>query len=65
MAGCMLFVFGALGEFVVVKVLDVQYQLCLNRVPKGLPMVSRTLRTQEMPLASGGQLTFTSKSIGR
>lgn len=39
----MLFVFGALGEFVVVKVLDVQYQLCLNRVPKGLPMVSRTL----------------------
>lgn len=40
MAGCMLFVFGALGEFVVVKVLDVQYQLQVNRIPKGLPMVS-------------------------
>ncbi|XP_031849053.1 glycine receptor subunit alpha alkaliphile isoform X2 [Nomia melanderi] len=27
MAGCMMFVFAALGEFVVVKVLDLQYQL--------------------------------------
>jgi len=26
MAGCMVFVFAALGEFVVVKVLDVHYQ---------------------------------------
>lgn len=40
MAGCMLFVFGALGEFVVVKVLDVQYQLQVKCAPKGLPMVS-------------------------
>lgn len=40
MAGCMVFVFAALGEFVVVKVLDVQYQYQMNRVPKALPMVS-------------------------
>ncbi|XP_050067259.1 glycine receptor subunit alpha-4 isoform X1 [Anopheles maculipalpis] len=38
MAGCMLFVFSALGEFVVVKVLDVQYQYQVNKVPKVLPM---------------------------
>lgn len=35
----MIFVFAALGEFVVVKVLDVQYQYQINRVPKVLPMV--------------------------
>lgn len=40
MAGCMVFVFAALGEFVVVKVLDVQYQYQINRLPKVLPMVS-------------------------
>lgn len=40
MAGCMLFVFAALGEFVVVKVSDVQYQYQVNRVPK-VPMVSK------------------------
>lgn len=40
MAGCMIFVFAALGEFVVVKVLDVQYQYQTNRVPKMLPMVN-------------------------
>lgn len=40
MAGCMIFVFAALGEFVVVKVLDVQYQYQINRVPKVLPMVN-------------------------
>jgi hypothetical protein len=34
----MLFVFSALGEFVVVKVLDVQYQYQVNKVPKVLPM---------------------------
>lgn len=39
MAGCMLFVFAAFVEFVVVKVLDVQYQYQINRVPK-VPMVS-------------------------
>lgn len=39
MAGCMIFVFAALGEFVVVKVLDVQYQYQMSRVPKALPMV--------------------------
>lgn len=42
MAGCMIFVFAALGEFVVVKVLDVQYQYQINRVPKVLPMVKFT-----------------------
>lgn len=40
MAGCMIFVFAALGEFVVVKVLDVQYQYQINRIPKVLPMVN-------------------------
>lgn len=40
MAGCMVFVFAALGEFVVVKVLDVQYQFQITRVPKVIPMVS-------------------------
>lgn len=40
MAGCMVFVFAALGEFVVVKVLDVQYQYQINKIPKVLPMVS-------------------------
>jgi len=39
MAGCMLSVFAALAEFVVVKVLDVQYQYQVNRIPKVLPMV--------------------------
>ncbi|XP_058459368.1 glycine receptor subunit alpha-2 isoform X1 [Malaya genurostris] len=38
MAGCMMFVFSALAEFVVVKVLDVQYQYQVNKVPKVLPM---------------------------
>ncbi|SPP74164.1 glycine receptor subunit alpha-2 isoform X5 [Drosophila guanche] len=38
MAGCMLSVFAALAEFVVVKVLDVQYQYQVNRIPKVLPM---------------------------
>lgn len=40
MAGCMVSVFAALAEFVVVKVLDVQYQYQVNRIPKVLPMVS-------------------------
>lgn len=40
MAGCMVSVFAALAEFVVVKVLDVQYQYQVNKVPKTLPMVS-------------------------
>lgn len=39
MAGCMMFVFAALGEFVVVKVLDVQYQLQITKMPKIIPMV--------------------------
>nr|XP_032292644.1 glycine receptor subunit alpha-2 isoform X2 [Drosophila virilis] len=34
MAGCMVSVFAALAEFVVVKVLDVQYQYQVNRIPK-------------------------------
>ncbi|PNF21536.1 hypothetical protein B7P43_G12716 [Cryptotermes secundus] len=41
MAGCMVFVFAALGEFAVVKVLDVRYQLQKNArvasVPRILP----------------------------
>ncbi|XP_073848665.1 glycine receptor subunit alpha alkaliphile isoform X2 [Musca autumnalis] len=40
MAGCMVSVFAALAEFVVVKVLDVQYQYQVNKVPKTLPMTS-------------------------
>jgi hypothetical protein len=44
MAGCMVFVFAALGEFVVVKVLDVRYQLQnsarIASVPRMLPMVN-------------------------
>lgn len=47
MAGCMIFVFAALGEFVVVKVLDVQYQYQINRVPKVLPMVKELLCSYE------------------
>nr|CAD7581124.1 unnamed protein product [Timema californicum] len=42
MAGCMVFVFAALGEFVVVKVLDVRYQLDKDTrvatLPRILPM---------------------------
>lgn len=38
MAGCMVSVFAALAEFVVVKVLEVQYQYQINKVPKVLPM---------------------------
>ncbi|KDR22803.1 glycine receptor subunit alpha-1 [Zootermopsis nevadensis] len=42
MAGCMVFVFAALGEFAVVKVLDVRYQSQKNErvtsVPRILPM---------------------------
>lgn len=36
MAGCMVFVFAALAEFVVVKVLDVQYQQQIKQTPKPL-----------------------------
>lgn len=43
MAGCMMFVFAALGEFVVVKVLDVQYQYQLTIAPKIVPIVSNKL----------------------
>lgn len=42
MAGCMMFVFAALGEFVVVKVLDVQYQYQLTITPKIVPIVRFT-----------------------
>jgi hypothetical protein len=48
MAGCMVFVFAALGEFVIVKVLDVRYQLQKNAriasVPRMLPMVNTALQ---------------------
>lgn len=40
MAGCMVFVFAALGEFVVVKVLDVQYQYQLTK-PATKPLQMR------------------------
>lgn len=49
MAGCMVFVFAALGEFVVVKVLDVQYQYQVNRIPKVLPMVRAKQYITETP----------------
>lgn len=39
MAGCMVFVFAALGEFVVVKVLDVQYQLNKKKSQDGIPRI--------------------------
>jgi hypothetical protein len=46
MAGCMVFVFAALGEFAVVKVLDVRYQSQkkerVTSVPRILPMVNST-----------------------
>lgn len=38
MAGCMVSVFAALAEFVVVKVLEVQYQHQINKLPKVHPM---------------------------
>ncbi|XP_048481063.1 glycine receptor subunit alpha-4 isoform X3 [Plutella xylostella] len=39
MAGCMMFVFAALAEFVVVKVLDKQYQLNKTRAQDSLPRI--------------------------
>ncbi|GBP40618.1 Glycine receptor subunit alpha-2 [Eumeta japonica] len=39
MAGCMMFVFAALGEFVVVKVLDKQYQLNKNKAQESMPRI--------------------------
>ncbi|XP_037914772.1 glycine receptor subunit alpha-2 isoform X2 [Hermetia illucens] len=49
MAGCMVFVFAALGEFVVVKVLDVQYQYQVNRIPKVLPMRISAMEKGQCP----------------
>lgn len=43
MAGCMMFVFAALGEFVVVKVLDLRYQL---QCDLQTPMMSRHYATR-------------------
>ncbi|XP_059620893.1 glycine receptor subunit alphaZ1 [Phlebotomus argentipes] len=59
MAGCMMFVFSALGEFVVVKVLDVQYQYQANRMPKVIPMrISAMEKGQCQTVANweGGQV---------
>ena len=39
MAGCMVFVFAALAEFVVVKVLDVQYQQQIKQTPLKPPIL--------------------------
>ncbi|XP_045763116.1 glycine receptor subunit alpha-1 isoform X2 [Maniola jurtina] len=39
MAGCMMFVFAALGEFVVVKVLDKQYQMNKSKTQESLPRI--------------------------
>lgn len=48
MAGCMVFVFAALGEFAIVKVLDVRYQLQkkarVASVPRVLPTVNIVLQ---------------------
>uniref|UniRef100_A0A336KPW9 CSON013791 protein n=1 Tax=Culicoides sonorensis TaxID=179676 RepID=A0A336KPW9_CULSO len=50
MAGCMVFVFAALGEFVVVKVLDVQYQFQVNRMPKvPIPMRISAMEKGQCP----------------
>jgi hypothetical protein len=55
MAGCMVFVFAALGEFAVVKVLDVRYQLQKNArvasVPRVLPMVSTESQTSSASIS--------------
>ncbi|XP_046748427.1 glycine receptor subunit alpha-4 isoform X1 [Diprion similis] len=42
MAGCMVFVFAALGEFVVVKVLDLRYQVEIDTQASNLPRVLPT-----------------------
>lgn len=47
MAGCMVFVFAALAEFVVVKVLDVQYQQQIKQTPKP-PILPLRLTTHTM-----------------
>ncbi|CAG9562920.1 unnamed protein product [Danaus chrysippus] len=39
MAGCMMFVFAALGEFVVVKVLDKQYQMNKTKAQESMPRI--------------------------
>ncbi|XP_050681626.1 glycine receptor subunit alpha-1 isoform X2 [Leptidea sinapis] len=39
MAGCMMFVFSALGEFVVVKVLDKQYQMNKSKSQEACPRI--------------------------
>ncbi|XP_045492202.1 glycine receptor subunit alpha-1 isoform X1 [Colias croceus] len=39
MAGCMMFVFSALGEFVVVKVLDKQYQMNKSKAQENMPRI--------------------------
>lgn len=48
MAGCMVFVFAALAEFVVVKVLDVQYQQQLKLTPPKPPILPLRLTTHTM-----------------
>ncbi|PNF21535.1 hypothetical protein B7P43_G12716 [Cryptotermes secundus] len=45
MAGCMVFVFAALGEFAVVKVLDVRYQLQKNARVASVPRILPTVNT--------------------
>ena len=47
MAGCMVFVFAALAEFVVVKVLDVQYQQQLKSSSKQTILPLRLTSTME------------------
>jgi hypothetical protein len=48
MAGCMVFVFAALAEFVVVKVLDVQYQQQAKQTPPKPPILPLRLTTHTM-----------------
>lgn len=44
MAGCMMFVFAALGEFVVVKVLDKQYQMNKSKQQDAMPRIIPVVR---------------------
>lgn len=48
MAGCMMFVFAALGEFVVVKVLDKQYQMNKSKAQDSMPRIIPVVMLKKM-----------------
>lgn len=48
MAGCMMFVFAALGEFVVVKVLDKQYQMNKSKAQESMPRIIPVVMLKKM-----------------